>query len=179
MNSNNTIVGLAGVAAPLPLYSGSMATFLGITRFINDSNCRWMRVFIRYYPLKFIPKALVIPWKYGQETLQSARRHVGRKSNWLNALSRQVGQLAIDIGTKILPRAATAETVIKLGQKYIQFFANTFDLLDIHIDSPYKHHAHKRLSTLLSHFLELYSRCSIKRKRKIQSRKVKQWNWGC
>jgi len=41
-------------------------------------------------------------------------------------------------------------------------FSYTFDLLCIHIDSPYKRYAHKELSTSLPFFLEPYLRCSIK-----------------
>jgi len=42
-------------------------------------------------------------------------------------------------------------------------FSYTFDLLCIHIDSPYKRYAHKELSTSLPFFLEPYLRCSIKK----------------
>ncbi|MFH1614812.1 MAG: hypothetical protein ABIG61_06990 [Planctomycetota bacterium] len=33
-------------------------------------------------------------------------------------LSRQVGKLALDVGTNVLPRAAAAEAIIKLRQKW-------------------------------------------------------------
>ncbi|MFH1614842.1 MAG: hypothetical protein ABIG61_07150, partial [Planctomycetota bacterium] len=46
-------------------------------------------------------------------------------------------------------------------QKCVQLFTYTFDLFRVHIDSPYKHHAHKKLSALLPLFLELNSRCSV------------------
>ena len=86
MNPDDTVVCLAGVAAPLPADSSGVRTFLGISRIIDDSDSRWMGMFIG--------------------------------------------------------------------------LTNTFDLCNIHIDSAYKHCAHKKLSTSPSRFLELCLRCS-------------------
>ena len=57
-------------------------------------------------------------------------------------------------------RMDIAETVIKFCEKLVQFFAHTFNLFDIHIDSPYKRYVHKKLSTSTAQFLEPNLRCS-------------------
>jgi hypothetical protein len=118
MDPDDTVVRLAGVTAPLPPDSGGVRTFFGISRIIDDSDSRWMGMFISYEPLKLVPHALVIPRKHGQKTLQRARRDVSRKSNRFDAFSRQVRKLTFDISPQVLPRAATAETIVKLGQKW-------------------------------------------------------------
>ena len=51
MNTNYTIVYLAGVTAPLPLNAGCVPALLGIACLIDDTDSLWMGV-IPSYPLQ-------------------------------------------------------------------------------------------------------------------------------
>jgi len=94
--------------------------------------------------------------------LQGAGLGVCYKSDGLNAFEGQVGQLPFNVGSQVLPRAASAEAIVKLGQKCVQFLVNTSDLFDVHIDSAYNFYPYKELSTSLPLFLQPYLRYSIR-----------------
>ena len=175
MYAHHTIVSLAGVAAPLPLDAGGILSLFGIARIINQPNRRRVSMIRGHCPLQPVAEPKMIPLQQGQKALQSTGLHLGRQRHRFNALSRQVGQLAVDIGTQVPPRADAGKTVIKLRQKCVQFFTNTFNLCNIHSDSPYKHHAYKKLSTLPTGFLEQYLRRSISFEG-IITKGMKLWN---
>jgi len=146
MNADDTVVDLAGVAAPLPLDCGGMGAFLGIAGIVYRSDSLPVSMVARYDPLDSVSYAVLVPLCRSEEALQRARRYAGSQGDGFDTFSWQVRDLAADVVSQPFPRLASCEAVVEFSQESLQFSAHTFDSFDVHVDTPYILRIYKELS---------------------------------
>src|SRR5262249_39874355 len=135
VNGDDAVFDLACSAAVLPLDSWSLGAFLGASGFIKNSDGVWVGMVACHKLMYACAHALLVPFQKRQELLQGSRCHILGKSDGLDALARQVGQLAVYIDGQVRPRTRIPKTVVKLTQIATELRSQTTNLCGIHAGS--------------------------------------------
>jgi hypothetical protein len=136
VHTDNTVIFLSGIAAPLSLDTGGVDSFFRMAGIINSSDCIRMAMVSGNDPLNPVTEPLLIPMNVRQESLQCSRRCPGQQSDRFDAFAIQRRYLTPHVTFEVLSGLRAVKTVIKLFQKCVQFFANVFDFFCVHTDKP-------------------------------------------
>ena len=136
VHTDHTIVSFAGITAPLPLDTGGMSAFFGMSRIVHGSDSLGIGVVSGHDPLNAVTESLLIPMNIRKESLQGSGRRFCQKGDGFSTLALQSGYLAPHVAFQVPAGLRAVKTVIKLFQKCSQFFANVFDFFRVHADNP-------------------------------------------
>jgi len=132
VNADDTIVDLAGVAAPLALDAGGFIAGLGMTRIVDDADGLGIVMIANDDLLHAITNVFAIPGRPIEELLKRAAWRAVEIRDGLNALAFQVGKLTFDITGKMAARLGASEAVIKLGEVVSQLWPKGKNLSGCH-----------------------------------------------
>ena len=136
MHRNHTVVSFAGITAPLPLDTGSMGAFFGMSRIVHGSDSLGMGVVSSHDRLNAVAESLLVPVDIRKESLQGSGRCFCQKGDGFSTLALQRGYLAPHVAFQMPTGLRAVKAVIELFQKCSQFFANVFDFFRVHANSP-------------------------------------------
>jgi hypothetical protein len=134
MHTDHAVFLLAYGPAVLALDTGGFVAFLDKSGLIYDPHTVRMAVSASHMLLEAISDGLLVPVKQTEELLQIPSGFTDRISHRLNALARQVAQLALDVQIEVAAGRDATETVIKLVQKTSQFGFDPQNRTGVHTD---------------------------------------------
>jgi hypothetical protein len=108
-------------------------------------------------PLLPVSQPLFVPVQIREETLQGPWRYTRRQRNRLHTLASQIRQLALYIPVQMLARLTTPKTIAEFAHELPQLSTDTFDLLHVHVNSPYKTVFHKVASPRQGRVIDMES----------------------
>ena len=132
VNADNTVVDLAGVAAPLALDAGGFFAGLGMTGIVDDADGLGIGMITNDELLDAIANVAAVPGGPIEELLEGTARRAVEVGDGLNALTFQVGELPFDIAGEMAARLGASEAVIKLAEEVSQLRPQGKDLCWCH-----------------------------------------------
>jgi|GEM_PF-3955778 len=134
MHADHAVLDLAHRAAVLALDAGGHLAFLDETGLIDNADALAVGVPAGDMLLEPVPDRRLIPAVQAQELLQIARRHAERIGHGLDALTRQIAQLPLDVQVEITSAADPAEVGIELFEETRQFRLELHNRTGVHTD---------------------------------------------
>jgi len=134
MHADHAVLDLADGPAVLTLDAGGLAALLDEAGLIDNTDALGVAMPASHILLKLISHALFIPAEQAEKLLQVAGRHAERVGHGLEALTRQIAQLPLDVQVEIPSAADPAEVGIELPEETRQFRLELQNRLGVHTD---------------------------------------------